>query len=169
MSKSIVDTKNYYDGISKGYKDLYHEEQKKKISNIIEDLNNLTGITLDLGSGDGVLNDYIENSLISLDLSLELLKLNENNSKLNATITKLPIKDSKIDNIVSLTVIQDVEDTKSIVNEIHRILKKNGTLIISFLKVSSKKELILNEIQNKFNIEKSIEEEKDIILVCKKK
>ena len=164
-------TKNYYDGIAPGYKELYHEEQIKKINLILPHLPTLTpnSITLDLGSGDGVLNKFIKDSkLISLDLSFELLKLNSNKEKLQACTTKLPIKSNSIDLIIAFTVIQDVGDTKIAIKEMNRILKEKGTLIISFLKNSTKKENILNNLNNYFKIGKQFEEEKDLILIYKK-
>ena len=44
---------------------------------------------------------------------------------------------------------------------------KNSTVVITFLKNSPKKELILELLGKHFNIEKNIEEDKDIILVLK--
>jgi ubiquinone/menaquinone biosynthesis C-methylase UbiE len=165
----IKKTELYYNAISKGYKELYHDEQIKKISLVKNNISK-TGNTLDLGSGDGVLNKFIENqkNFISLDLSFEMLKKNPNNTKIQASITNIPIKNNSLDSVISFTTIQDIEDTSKAISEINRILKSKGDLIVSFLKNSSKKESILENIEKYFKIIEKIEEEKDLILICKK-
>ena len=162
-------TQNYYDAIAKGYKELYHNEQIKKLKNILPYLPK-TGTIIDIGSADGVLNNYINSNctLISLDLSFNLLKLNNNNNKINASITNLPLKTNSVDSLISLTVIQDIPKTQKAIEEISRILKKEGIAIITFLKISQKKETILKELNKYFKILNQIEEEKDIILILEK-
>ena len=46
-------------------------------------------------------------------------------------------------------------------------MKPNAAVVITFLKNSPKKELILEQLGKHFNIEKNKEEDKDIILVLK--
>lgn len=167
MEKTLNRTKNYYDGISKGYKQLYHEEQILKISKLKKYIPKNQTI-LDLGSGDGVLNQFIENNsnFISLDLSFNMLKNNNNDgNKIQASITNIPLKDNSIKNIICLTAIQDIENTQLAIKEINRILESKGTLIISFLKNSQKKENIINELNKYFKIKHQIEELKDLILI----
>lgn len=161
-------TMNYYDGISKGYKELYHNEQELKIKNIIDFLPK-KGKILDLGSGDGVLNKYLNKDvdLISFDLSQELLNLNNNKNKVQGSVENLPFNDKEFDYIISLTMVQDVQNIKKAISEINRVINSDSTLIISFLKMSSKREEIVREIEKYFNIEEEIEEIKDLILICK--
>lgn len=169
--RNINLTKNYYDGISKGYKELYHQEQIKKIEKIINFLPK-EGILLDLGSGDGVLNQFIDKKvkIISFDLSTELLKLNPNiqKNKFQGNSEELPFEDEHFDFISTFTMLQDVKKPIKTINEIYRTLKKNSSAIISYLKNSDDKELIYKHINKKFIIEKEINEEKDIILKVKK-
>lgn len=169
MENPIEKTKVYYDAISKGYKDLYHEEQILKINKFKQYIPQ-NEIILDLGAGDGVLNQFIENpsNLLSLDLSFNMLKNNKNKNKIQASITNLPLKNNSIPNIICLTAIQDIENTKEAISEINRILKSKGTLILSFLKTSQKKENIINELNIYFNIKEQLEEIKDVILILKK-
>ena len=168
--KSEIKTLNYYDGISKGYKNLYHQEQIQKIEKIEEFLPE-KGILLDLGSGDGVLNQFIKNNnniqLISFDLSFELLKLNNNKNKIQGSILNLPFKNKSIDTIYSFTVFQDLPNVKKGIMETKRVLKKNGIFILSFLHLAKDVELLLEEIKNKFEIIKEIKEEKDYIFILK--
>lgn len=162
-------TKNYYNGISKGYRELYWLEQEKKI-NLIREFLPKKGLVLDCGSGDGVLNQFLSKNieLISVDLSKDLLNLNSNNNKVVTSITNLPFKANYFDHILSFTVIQDLENPVKGLNEINRVLKEKGQLIISFLKQSSKCQEIVNYIENNFIIIKRVEEEKDLIFILEK-
>jgi len=171
MDEKIFKTLNYYDGIAKGYKELYHNEQKQKILHIISYLPK-NGRILDLGSGDGVFNEFVSSKvdLISVDLSFELLKLNNNfNNRINASILKLPFKSNYFEFIVSFSVLQDLPDVETGVCEIYRVLKKDGILIVSFLHMSLKSQNLLNLIEERFELIEKIKEEKDWILVVKKK
>lgn len=169
--KTLEKTKNYYNAIAKGYKELYHLEQIQKI-NLVKNYIPKEGKILDLGSGDGVLNQYIENKdeLISIDSSKELLNLNSNKkeNKIVGDICNLNFKENSFDYICSFTVIQDVYDIKKALLEIKRIIKENGQIILSFLKKSNNKEIIINLIEKEFKIIKIIEEEKDFIYILKK-
>ncbi len=165
------ETKNYYNAIASGYSKLYHKEQEQKILLVLEYLPRNSKI-LDLGSGAGVLNKFIDpsNVLFSLDLSEELLNINSNkkDNKICSSITQTPFKNQEFDYICSFTVFQDLEFVGKAFDEVLRILKKDGTFIISFLKISKKKELILLLIRKNFRIEKEIEEEKDLIFILKR-
>jgi len=170
--KTEEKTMNYYNGIASGYKNLYHEEQKLKISLILDYLPN-TGNLLDLGCGDGVLNQFISNDveLFSLDLSSELLKLNSNSEphKFCASILDIPFSDKKFDFISSFTVFQDLPDVKCGINETLRVLKDDGTFVLSFLHMARDCSLLLELIHSKFEIVFETKEIKDYIFVLKKK
>lgn len=170
MGKNLDETKDYYDGIARGYKMLYHEEQILKISKVEEFIPNF-GRFLDLGSGDGVFNKFIssEIELFSLDLSIELLKLNSNNLKVNGSCLNLPFFDNTFDFISSFTVFQDLPDVNVAILEAKRVLKKEGIFILSFLKMSKSSELLCSLVEENFEIVKKIEEIKDYIFVLKNK
>lgn len=163
-------TKEYYDAIARGYSELYHKEQEKKIGHVC-DLFPSKGVVVDLGSGDGVINKFLKEDieLISLDLSINLLRLNGNVNKINASATSLPFKDEIADFLISFTAIQDIPDTHKVIKEMARILKPNSEAVISFLKNSRKRKDISEGLERYFHIEKQIEEEKDIILLIRKK
>jgi ubiquinone/menaquinone biosynthesis C-methylase UbiE len=164
------ETINYYNGIAKGYKELYHEEQRKKIEYLKKQIVK-QGIILDLGSGDGVLNQYVIDTVnfISCDISKELLKLNKSKNKILCDIHYLPFKSNSINQVISLTAIQDTTNPKIVIKEIKRVLKKNGSVILTLLKISKKSKIIIEEIKNNFKIKKQIEEEKDYIISALKK
>lgn len=163
-------TLNYYNAIAKGYKNLYHTEQILKINKIIKFLP-LKGTLLDLGSGDGILNQFLnkEVKIISFDLSFELLKLNKNKNKIQGSILNLPFKNEIFETISSFTVFQDVPNQKKAIQETKRILKKEGIFILSFLHLTKNINILLKEIENNFKILEKIKEEKDFIFILQKK
>ncbi len=170
MGKKQVDTLNYYDGIAKGYGNLYHEEQKKKIS-LIKGFLPARGNLLDLGSGDGILNEFLgENvDVVSFDLSFNLLRENSNKNKVCGSILNLPFKDESFDFVCSFTVFQDLPDIEKAVLNVKRVLKYDGKFVISFLKVSSSSGLMASLVEREFEILEKFEEKKDFIFVLKKK
>lgn len=169
MEKKESRTLNYYDGISRGYKNLYHAEQISKILKIMNSFL-LEGIMLDLGSGDGVLNAFIDSKvdLISFDLSFELLKLNSNNCKVQGSILNLPFKNESFNMISSFTVFQDLPDVKRGISEVLRVLKVEGVFILSFLQVAKDCVLLFDEIEKSFEILEKIDDNKDYIFILKK-
>jgi len=170
MNKEI-ETKNYYNGIAKGYPSLYHNEQIQKINKVKKYLPK-KGKLLDIGAGAGILNEFIlpEVELYSLDLSEEMLKINSNgeNRKIVGSATNLPFENNNFDFLSSFTVFQDVDNPKKAVREAYRVLNNNGRFILSFLNMSKKTDLIISEIFKYFKVEKKIKEDKDYIFVLRK-
>lgn len=170
MQEKISKTMNYYDAISKGYGELYHQEQIKKITLIKNHIRQFKS-TLDLGGGDGVFNEFITDKakFVSFDLSYELLKKNTNQLRVQGSATMLPFKDNCFEQIISFTMIQDTPDPRIIIDEVKRVLKNNGIFIVSFLHMSSKAEIIKNKLEKDFEMISRVKEEKDLIYVLKKK
>lgn len=164
-------TQNYYNGISRGYKELYHQEQIKKI-NLIKNYLPKENSLLDLGCGDGVLNKFLEKkvNLISFDLSEELLKLNPNKkeNKFHGNCENLPFKNNSFEFIFSLTMLQDTKNPTTVLEEIYRVSKNNSNVIISYLNKINNEKQVIRKIEKLFNVIKIIEEEKDKIYILKK-
>lgn len=173
ITEKINSTKNYYDGIAQGYKNLYHEEQILKL-NYIKDKFPKSGKVLDAGCGDGVLNQFINSNceLYSFDLSEKLLNLNSNIStrKFQGSLTDLSIfEDNKFDFISSFSVVQDIPNFELVFDELIRVLKNEGILFLSFVKISAKCKMLLEIINSKFEIVEQHEEFKDLIFILKLK
>ncbi|MBT4823832.1 methyltransferase domain-containing protein [Candidatus Woesearchaeota archaeon] len=173
---------DYYDEISEGYERLHHEEQSKKIK-VIKSLLKVKPFSkiLDVGCGPyfgewdvDENNNQIKNlEIIGVDPSKKLLEIaaEKGIDTVNVGAENLPFPDNYFDYITSITAIQNFEDLEKGITEIKRVVNKenkNSTVVITFLKNSPKKELILELLGKHFNIEKNIEEDKDIIIVCKK-
>lgn len=152
---------NYYDVISNSYNKLYAQEQKQKY-NSIKDLIPKTGKTLDLGCGTGIITKLIKNC-IGIDSSKKMLEKCDKDLEIyHADIIKLPFKDNSFDNIISLTVLQDIENIKKAVKEIKRVLKINGKIVITVLNKNRIK-IIEKELFSNFKNLKKKEIKKDIV------
>ena len=165
---SLEKLKNYYNGIAPGYQELYHKEQKQKITLIAPHLPS-SGTLLDAGSGDGVLHEFIPENIevTAVDISEELLKKNPFNHKQCENLEKLSFKTNSFDILTSFTVLQDVVNKKQAIEEIKRVVKPQGRIIVSFLKISKHKELLEKYLKEEFEITEIIEEEKDLIYIIK--
>jgi ubiquinone/menaquinone biosynthesis C-methylase UbiE len=141
---------NYYDAIAKGYNNLYMTEQLKKFENI-KKLIKPNCLTLDLGCGTGFITNKLSN-VIGVDYSIKMLKLCPKDLKVVcADVSKLPFKNNVFDLVFSLTVLQDVNNLKSTITEIKRVLKPNGKIILSVLnkkKVNEIKKNLKKEFKN---------------------
>ncbi len=103
------------------------------------DLNLNSKLVLDLGCGGGVNSFYIKQSfpevrLVSIDLSgirCKRCKQNVDAFIIQADSTYIPLNDHMFDMVVCTMLIEHIPDDRSLVQEIHRILKPGGQLFIS--------------------------------------
>jgi ubiquinone/menaquinone biosynthesis C-methylase UbiE len=158
---------DYYNGISRGYDELYGEEQKKKIRLILEILKNNGVIisrnskVLDLGAGSGILNRFLDCELYSVDPSKKLLELNPGKRKFIGYAENIPFPDNFFEIVFSITTIQNFKDLRKGLSEIRRVGGK--IFILSSLKRSDRIGQIETEILKIFNVKETLEEEKDLI------
>ena len=110
---------NFYDAIAQGYDDLYGEEQLKKFEKIKHELE---GSVLDVGCGTGIVTKRIEN-VVGLDNSKEMLKFYDG-KKVFGDAHDLPFPDKSFDTVLSLTVLQDLENPLKALKEMKRVGKK---------------------------------------------
>jgi ubiquinone/menaquinone biosynthesis C-methylase UbiE len=157
---------NYYDAIAKGYNRLYEEEQLRKFCNL-KTLLPKDGLILDLGCGTGFITKGLGNA-VGIDSSIEMLKLAPKKIRvICADISDLPFKDESFDCVFSLTVLQDVDNLESAINEIKRVLKQDGQFILSVL--DKKKSGIIRDLLKKhFGKIDGIKNHNDIAFIGKK-
>jgi len=108
---------------------------------------------LDLGCGSGIYSKIMKN-VISLDISIDSLNIAKKHSKnlVLADARKLPFKSNSFDLIVSIEVITHIEKRfwNEIFNEINRVIKNNGYIIISIHNRNRSKKDVTNT--NKYKI-----------------
>jgi ubiquinone/menaquinone biosynthesis C-methylase UbiE len=133
--KSIV--KARYDELGgKLYDVRYTEEQTAKYEHILGHLGR--GRTLDNGCGTGLFLPFLGVYSVGLDLSSELLRearLRAGNSALiQGDSENLPFRTDVFDNMASITVIQNLPDSKRMLDESSRVVKMDGVMVISSLR-----------------------------------
>lgn len=156
---------DYYDSISKGYEELYSQEQLNKIK-IIKKLLKVkkTDKLLDVGCGTGLTTEPWPCRRYGIDPAKKLLARARQKGKIEykpAPAERIPYPDHFFDIVMSITAIQNFKDIEKGLKEIKRVGKRK--FVLSFLKKSPKKEMIEKLIKKHFEIKKIIEEEKDLI------
>ena len=183
---------DFYKLISKGYDELYGEEQKIKHDIIKANLNiRNDDLLLDVGCGIGHPFDC---EVVGIDPSMELLQHTQklqnnfwcprnakqfyenqqNNDKndynaINKILAKaenMPFKDNVFDKVISVTSMHNFDDFEKGISEIKRVGKKD--FAFSILKKAKDFESIEREIKNNFSIEKIINAKQDWIFICSK-
>lgn len=93
---------------------------------------------LDIGCGDGIIGYFAKNNyrqIYGVDISDIALKIAEERGvitrKINANNDALPFEDNYFDAVTCLDVIEHVFEPINLINEISRVLKKGGILIVS--------------------------------------
>jgi len=140
MTKEIFTSGDYVkefkpDDKKNPFQQIY-DKKKKDVLNI---LNVKDKDILDLGGGMGRISVPLakKNRVVLFDLSDAMLKLAKQNNKDGRLWTiqgdadnPLPFKDNTFDIIVCLDLIVHVKKPPMMISEIHRVLRKDGTLVI---------------------------------------
>lgn len=154
--------KNYYDNISGGYNELYKREQLTKWA-LIKDFMHFGERVLDLGCGTGFVTKLLPGIVVGCDSSRKMLEQCPSSVRtVYCKAESLPFKDDSFDTVFSLTVLQDVKDISKAVNEIRRVLKTSGNIIISVLD-KKKVNLIRKVLKEKFKKVKEKKLSKDVL------
>ena len=151
-----------YKHISKGYNELYKEEQIKKLKIIRENIRIIPPL-LDVGCGTGISTNFFKVKSIGIDNCREMLKKGSKNL-IYANAEKLPFKDKSFNTVVSVTSFHNFNNMEKSLNEIIRV-SKNNNICITFLKRSKKINQFRKLMKKYFHSIKEIEEEKDVIFI----
>jgi len=133
--------------VASGYDAYYQTETGKIVDNIEKEiiLAHLKRLPktnwLELGCGTGHWTKFFsENELriTAVDNSEAMLEIArskniENVQFINADATRLPFPDARFSGIVSITMLEFVDDLEKVINEIDRVLKPGGTLVLGCL------------------------------------
>ncbi len=137
----ITNSVNYYNGIAKGYNQLYACEQLQKLQCAYENIPSAWDLqkvqrVLDVGCGTGISTDFWSEKMklhaIGIDPAEELLKQNlQNVSKFEVGFAeKLIFKNSCFDLVISFSAIQNFSDVLQGLSEIKRVGKKYFILTV---------------------------------------
>tara|TARA_Y100000034_G_scaffold61729_2_gene74944 strand:- start:4305 stop:4796 length:492 start_codon:yes stop_codon:yes gene_type:complete len=158
-------TKTYYDTTSKGYDELHKYEQLNKLRIIKKHLDvDINDKLLDVGCGSGISSDF-DCVVIGIDPSVELLKIAKvkfpDKVFVKGVGEKLPFKDKSFDIVISITAVHNFNNIKKGLQEIKRVGKDR--FVLSILKKSNSFDRISKLINQNFNVDKIVEEDKDVI------
>ena len=158
----------YYDEISEGYEELHKEEQLKKVEIIKKYLKvRASDKLLDVGCGTGLTTSTWNCIRYGIDPAPKLLEKAKGKGDIEyklAPAEKIPYPDGFFDIVISITAIQNFQDIEQGLKEIRRVGRDR--FVLSFLKRSAKKNYIIKLIKKLFDVEKVVEEEKDMIYFC---
>jgi len=103
---------------------------------MFNDLKNLTA--LDIGCGYGAISNYIMkqvNFCVGVDLTPSVIYSSREHfphgEYINANMLNLPFKDRTFDIIIAMEVLEHVPNTREGINEIYRVLKSGGMLVVT--------------------------------------
>lgn len=112
---------------------------------------------LDIGCGKGTLCRLVKGSytdIYGVDISQNALNIaktyNIKTKKINLNEEKLPFEDGYFDSIACLDIIEHIFDPIGLVNEIERVLRSGGTLVISAPNIRYWRHLFILIIKGRF-------------------
>ncbi len=124
------------------YGKLVDEIEKKMCSDFLKDIPKSD--MLEIGCGTGHWSEFfIDNGfqLVATDISeamLDVMKSKNLNVDIKlANSENLPFKDNEFSIVSSITMIEFVENQKKVIDEIYRVLKPNGFLLMGCLNKNS--------------------------------
>jgi ubiquinone/menaquinone biosynthesis C-methylase UbiE len=139
------------------YRSIFRDVNKEIVNSILDKYLNGCERILEIGSGCGELcnlAEKYEKHIIQSDVSQELCKINKRNGRevIRANAYSLPFKDNSLDAVIGYAVLDNLEETRKTIAEIHRVLKQNGKFI-HFLDVGAFPVGILKDVVEKYSKE----------------
>jgi len=138
------DVMRRYDITAQIYDRRYTEEQTAKIEAALEHVKVEAGMVLDAGCGTGILFSYVADKArmtVGLDFSKETLLIAKERAKNHASVhlvradaDNMPLRDKVFDRVFAMTLIQNTPRPTETLNEIRRVAKDNGLIVITGLK-----------------------------------
>lgn len=141
MKNLLKDSKAYYE--DNDYYEIFSiaEDAENKVANYLNNISKKK-IVLDAGCGTGKYLKVLENNAeryIGIDLSenqltkARLKSLNKDSQFICSNLSKIPLEDNSVDLVVStwvLGTITNIEERNNVLNELKRILKQDGQIIL---------------------------------------
>jgi len=140
-----------FDKVADAYDSYYQNDLGKRIDNLekrivglfINEFNHKD--VLEIGCGTGHWTSFLSEQglkVIGIDISDKMLEKAKSKNIPNAKFevndaTNLPYADESIENIVCITSLEFIKNKDKALKEMHRVLKKNGTILIGTLNKNS--------------------------------
>ncbi len=140
MAKDKLALAEWYDALSKGYDELYGEEQSWKHKKVLELLSDRRfGLLLDVGCGTGSLLRAVEeiaDHVVGIDLSDAMLKTAKSfrSTKidlLRADCSSLPLRNGLAEGVLAISVIESDNNATEQISELERVCKEDGSLVVT--------------------------------------
>ncbi|MCW4052879.1 MAG: class I SAM-dependent methyltransferase [Candidatus Bathyarchaeota archaeon] len=173
--------RNLYNRTAHIYDLRYEDEQRSKFTAVLNNLNvDSDSLVLDLGCGTGLLLSKLRGAreIVGLDISREMLhraKLIvgciENIHLVLGDADNIPLRCSHFDLVFAITLLQNMPNPSSTLQEIKRITKPNALINVTGLKIHFPEDcfaelLKVSRMKAKFVMEK--DNVKCHIAICKK-
>ena len=139
MTARKLELQRRYDVTAHVYDRRYEEIQQRKYGAVLMNIPHV-GRILDLGCGTGMLLDELSKRckfVIGVDVSAEMLNLARRRADamlVRADADQLPFADSSFDAAVSVTLLQNMPDPAVTMQELARVVKPNGIIVVTTLK-----------------------------------
>ena len=124
------------------YKNTYKKKVNKSIfrykwiyDNFLENTTNKK--VLEIGIGYGGISQFLktDNQVVGVEISDSAIKMNKNlgikTVKADLDNARLPFRDKSFDIIIFIGTIEHLNNPQNSINEVKRLIKKNGRIIIS--------------------------------------
>ena len=140
----MVSEDEYYSKISRGYDELYLKEQMEKFENLRKFIEfKKSDFVLDVGCGTGSITNEIRKNVrfvVGIDVSIEMVKLAKRRGVISvvANAENLPFKKNVFDKVICITTIQNIKNQERAMNEMERVCRKKGMIIVTAMKKSKK-------------------------------
>jgi len=136
-----------FNSIANTYDDWYKEEigkisdkiEKKVVKKYLDKFSSKT--VLEVGAGTGHWTQFLSDNgyfVLGIDIAQQMIISAQNknipfSTFLNCNVQSLPYNSETIENVVAFTSLEFVDDTDKAFDEIYRVLKKGGSLLIGIL------------------------------------
>ncbi len=136
FKRRLVD---YYDALSRGYDELYGEEQARKHSAVLAAVGGArAGVVLDLGCGTGLLTERLPSAgagyVVAADISAGMAarakaRLPPAADLVICDCELLPLRGEAFDLVLAVTVLQNAYDMRRALSEAARVAREGGLVV----------------------------------------
>ena len=128
---SNLEFQKRFDSIAEDYEEISNQYTiERRIESFKKDSN---GLVLEVGSGTGVVTEFVTCTVICTDISFKMCKQAKTKRPLVVCCDAemLPFRENLFDTIISAEMIYYLENPEIFISYSRKILKKNGKLLIS--------------------------------------